>query len=82
MALEAERSRRRSTLVAALCALLGGLYVAALLIPATCSFFDLTLHRAEMPATALLASAVSIAALALSVYFVRVAARPSNEAQS
>ncbi|HUA02309.1 MAG TPA: HAD-IC family P-type ATPase, partial [Solirubrobacteraceae bacterium] len=39
MALEAGGSRRRSTLVAGMCAVMGGLYVAALLIPAARSFF-------------------------------------------
>jgi magnesium-transporting ATPase (P-type) len=66
MALEAGGSRRRSTLVAGMCAVMGALYVAALLIPSTRSFFALTLPDAGMVATSLLASAVSIAALALS----------------
>jgi magnesium-transporting ATPase (P-type) len=66
MALESGGSRRRSTLVAGMCAVMGALYVAALLIPSTRSFFALTLPDAGMVATSLLASAVSIAALALS----------------
>ena len=82
MALEAEGSRRRSTLVAGMCAVLGGLYVAALLIPATRSFFALTVPTAEMIATAAIASAVAIAALALSGYSIRVIPTPSNEARS
>ena len=51
---------------------MGGLYVASLLIPATRSFFALTVPDAGMIATALLASAVSIAALALCGYSLRV----------
>jgi cation-transporting ATPase E len=72
MALEAGGSRRRSALVAGMCAVMGGLYVAALLIPATRSFFQLTLPDTGMLATALLASGVSIAALTLSGYSLRV----------
>ena len=72
MALEAGGSRRRSALVGGMCAVMGGLYIAALLIPATRSFFQLTLPDAGMIATALLASAVSIAALALCGYSLRV----------
>ena len=65
MALEAGGSRRRSTLVAVMCALMAGAYVAALLIPATRTFFELTVPDAGMITTALLASAVSIGALVL-----------------
>jgi cation-transporting P-type ATPase E len=68
MALEAEGSRRRSTLVAGMCAVLAGLYVLALLIPFVRNFFDLTLPDAGMILTALAASAITIAALWLSGY--------------
>ncbi len=68
MALEAEGSRRRSTLVAGMCAVLAGLYVLALLIPFVRKFFDLTLPDAGMILTALAASAITIAALWLSGY--------------
>jgi magnesium-transporting ATPase (P-type) len=71
MALEAGGSRRRSTLVATMCAVMAGLYVAALVIPATRSFFALTLPDAGMILTSLLASAVSIGALALCGFTVR-----------
>ena len=65
MALEAGGSRRRSTLVAGMCAVMAGLYVLALLIPATRSFFALAPLDPGMVLTSLLASAVSIGALAL-----------------
>jgi P-type E1-E2 ATPase len=80
MALEAGGSRRRSTLVAGMCAVMAGLYVAALLIPETRSFFELTLPDAGMLATAILASAASISALALSGFSLKVGpARPRSE---
>jgi cation-transporting ATPase E len=72
MALEAQGSRRRSTLVGVMCAVLAGLYVAALLIPATRHFFALRLPNPAMIADAVVASAVTIAALALSGFSVRV----------
>jgi cation-transporting ATPase E len=40
MALEAEGSRRRSTLVAGMCAVLGGVFVAALLLPPIVGFLS------------------------------------------
>ena len=72
MALEAGGSRRRSTLVAGMCAVMAALYVAIVLIPAARSFFALTVPGPEMIVTALAASGVSIGALALSGYSVRV----------
>jgi magnesium-transporting ATPase (P-type) len=77
MALEAEGSRQRSTLVAGMCAALAGVYAACLLLEATRSFFALTAPSAAMLATALLASAVAIAALALAGFSVRVS-RPES----
>ena len=65
MALEAVGSRRRSTLVAVMCGALAGLYVAALVIPATRHFFELTTPDLGMVATAACASAAAIAGLAL-----------------
>ncbi|MDE3131808.1 MAG: HAD-IC family P-type ATPase [Acidobacteriota bacterium] len=65
MALEAGGSRRRSTLVAGMCAVMAGLYVLALLLPGTESFFQLTSPNAGMIATSIVASAISIGALAL-----------------
>jgi Na+/melibiose symporter-like transporter len=65
-------SRQRSALVGGMCAAMGGLYVIALLLPATRSFFALTSPDPGMVATALVASAVSIAALALCGFSLRV----------
>lgn len=81
MALEAGGSRRRSSLVAGMCASMGGLYVAALLIPATRRFFALTGLDAGMVATALLASAVSIGALALCGFSLRAGTAASEGAE-
>lgn len=72
MALEAGGSPRRSTLVAGMCAVMAGLYAAALLLPPARSFFALTVADAGMLATALFASAISIAALWLSGFSLRV----------
>jgi magnesium-transporting ATPase (P-type) len=63
IALEASGSRRRSTLVAAMCAVLAGIYVATLLIPATRKFFALTVPDPGMIVTAVIASAIAIGAL-------------------
>jgi magnesium-transporting ATPase (P-type) len=78
MALEAVGSRRRSTLVAAMCAALAGIYVAALAIAATRRFFELTLPDVAMIATAVCASAVSIAGLALCGFSLTTARSPSD----
>jgi P-type E1-E2 ATPase len=72
MALETEGSWRRSTLVAGMCAALAGVYVAALLIPATRRFFELTTLDVGMVATSVVASAMTVAALALCGFSVRV----------
>ena len=71
LALEVGGSRKRSALVGGMCAAMGGLYVVALLLPATRSFFELTVPSAGMVATALLASSASIGALALCGYSLR-----------
>jgi magnesium-transporting ATPase (P-type) len=78
MALEAEGSRRRSTLVAGMCAVLAGVYVATLLLPGTRRFFQLTVPDPGMIVTAVLASAVAIAALALCGYSLHAAPPPAN----
>jgi cation-transporting ATPase E len=65
MALEAGGSRRRSTLVGVMCAVMAGMYIAVLMLPGVRSFFELTAPSPGMILTALLASAVSIGALAL-----------------
>jgi cation-transporting P-type ATPase E len=65
MALEAGGSRRRSALVGGLCAALAGAYVASLLLGPIRSFFALELPDAGMLATALLAGAMAMGALAL-----------------
>jgi magnesium-transporting ATPase (P-type) len=72
MVLESEGSVRRSTLVGTMCAVLGGLYVAALVIPTTRSFFALTPPDPGMLATALAASAVAVGALMLCGFSIRV----------
>jgi hypothetical protein len=54
-----------------MCAAMGGLYVASPLILATRTFFALTVPHAGMLATALTASAVSIAALWVSGFSLR-----------
>jgi len=72
MALETEGSWRRSTLVACMCATLAGLYVGALLIPGTRQFFELTTPDLGMIATSVLASALTVAALALCGFSVRI----------
>jgi cation-transporting ATPase E len=76
LALEAGGSRKRSALVGGMCAVMGGLYVVALLLPATRSFFELTVPSAGMVATALLASSASIGALALCGYSLRAGPAP------
>lgn len=71
MALEAGGSRRRSSLVAAMCAAMASLYITALVIPATRSFFELTVPSVGMIVTAILASTISVGALALCGFSVR-----------
>ena len=65
MALEAEGSRQRSTLVAGMCAVLAGVYAACLVVEPARSFFALTPPAAGMLATSLLAALVATSALAL-----------------
>jgi magnesium-transporting ATPase (P-type) len=77
IALEAEGSRRRSELVAIMCAVLGGLYVLAIAIPGVRRFFALTVPDPGMILTAIVAGAIAICALALCGFSVRVA--PSDE---
>ena len=72
MALEAGGSRRRSTLVAAMCLAMLGVYVAALLIPGTRTFFALASPSAGMIATATVATGLAIGALWLSGFTLRV----------
>ncbi len=76
MALEAGGSRRRSTLVATMCAAMGGLYVVALLAPVSRDFFELTAPDAAMIVTSAIASAVSIGALDLCGFSLRIAGPP------
>ena len=73
LALESEGSRRRSSLVGVMCGVLAALYVVAVLLPATRTFFELSELSVGMVVTAILASAVAIGALALSGYPVRAA---------
>jgi magnesium-transporting ATPase (P-type) len=65
MALEAESSVKRSTLVGAMCAVLAGVYAVALALPSTRSFFALRAPDVGMVATAVIASLVSIGGLVL-----------------
>jgi cation-transporting ATPase E len=73
MALESEGSVRRFSLVGVMCAVLAGLYVLAILLPATRNFFELSTLDAGMVVTAVLSSAIAIGALALSGFPVRSA---------
>lgn len=82
MALEAEGSWRRSTLVAGMCATLVGIYVAALLIPGIRRFFELNAPDARMIATAVLAGALTVAALALCGFSVRVSPSDGDRGRS
>ena len=71
LALEAGGSRKRSALVGGMCAVMGALYLVALLLPATRSFFALTVPSPGMVAIAILAGLTSIGALALCGYSLR-----------
>jgi len=79
LALEAEGSARRSTLVGVMCAALGGAYVAVLLIASTRRFFELATPDAAVIATALLAGAVSIGALIVCGFTVRAGSTTPTE---
>ena len=70
-----------STLVAVMCAVMAALYVGALLIPATRHFFALTVPDIGMVATALVAGAVSIGALALCGFSLRAAPAVGSDSQ-
>jgi cation-transporting ATPase E/undecaprenyl-diphosphatase len=72
LALEAEGSPRRSTLVGGMCAALAGAYVAALLVPSLRRFFALSVPDTGMILTSVVASATAIGALTLCGYSVRV----------
>jgi P-type E1-E2 ATPase len=71
LALEAGGSRKRSTLVGGMCAVMAGLYVLALALPFTRAFFALTVPSPGMVTVAVLASLASIGALALCGYSLR-----------
>ena len=74
IALEAGGSRRRSTLVAVMCAVMAGLYVAALATAPVRTFFALTVPNLSMILTALAASAIAIGALHLGGFSLRLEA--------
>jgi cation-transporting P-type ATPase E len=76
LALEAGGSRERSALVGGMCAVMGGLYVLTLALPATRIFFELTVPSPGMVATAILAGSASIGALALCGYSLRTGPAP------
>jgi len=65
LALEAAGSRRRSTLVGAMCLSLAGAFVAAFALAAVRHFFELSVPTPGMIATAAVASLLAIGALAL-----------------
>ncbi len=71
LALEAGGSRKRSTLVGGMCAVMAGLYVLALALPFTRAFFALTVPSPGMVTVTGLASLASIGALALCGYSLR-----------
>ncbi len=81
MALEAGGSRRRSTLVAGMCAVMAGVYVLALLLPVTQSFFELTAQNAVMIVTSVVAAGISIGALALCGFTLSTGKAPATEQQ-
>lgn len=68
LALEAAGSRRRSTLVSGMCLSLGGLFIAAFVLPTVRRFFALSVPTLGMIATAVLASVLAIGALSLAGY--------------
>ncbi len=76
LALEAGGSRTRSALVGGMCAVMGGLYVLALVLPATRTFFELTVPSPGMVAISILAGSASIGALALCGYSLRTGPAP------
>ena len=82
LALEAEGSWKRSSLVAAMCALLAGLYVTAVLAPVTRRFFELNPLDAGMIATAVIASAIAIGALAAAGFSARAVGEAPTEPSS
>jgi cation-transporting ATPase E len=82
MALEAGGSLRRSAAVGGMCAVMAGVYVIALSLPASRSFFALTPPHLGMLATALLASAISIAALWLCGFSLRLQAPSAAQRES
>lgn len=71
LALEAEGTARRSTLVASMCAVLAGVYVAAVLVPSARHFFALSVPDTGMILTSVVASVAMIGALALCGFTVR-----------
>ncbi len=72
IALEAEGSRHRSRVVAGMCAVLAGVYLAGILLPFTRGFFALNALDVGMIVDAVFASVIAIAALALSGFSARV----------
>jgi cation-transporting P-type ATPase E len=76
LALEAGGSRTRSALVGGMCAVMGALYVLSLMLPATRTFFELTVPSPGMVAISILAGSASIGALALCGYSLRTGPAP------
>jgi cation-transporting ATPase E len=75
LVLESTGSLRRSGIVGAMCAVLGGAYAAVLLVPSVRHFFQFAAPGAGMLATATVAAGVSIGALVLSGFGLSAATR-------
>ena len=80
MALESGGGPRRSALVAGMCAAMAALYVLAFLIPFAANFYVLATPTLGIILTSVLASAVSICALALCGFTLRVGHRAAKAA--
>ena len=80
MALESGGGTRRSALVAGMCAAMAALYVLAFLIPFAANFYVLASPTLGIILTSVLASAVSICALALCGFTLRVGRRAARAA--
>jgi cation-transporting P-type ATPase E len=79
LALEAEGSARRSTLVGGMCAALAGVYVAAVLVPSTRHFFALSVPDTGMILASVTASVAMMGALALCGFTVRASPRDTGQ---
>lgn len=76
LALEPGGSRKRSTLVGGMCVVIGTLYVLALALPGTGTYFELTVPSRGMVAISILGGSASIGVLALCGYSLRTGPPP------